>query len=157
MKSENPVFMTTRVINGKHEFDTDERKQILVDSLRFCIENKGLILHAWVIMINHIHLIGSNNENRLPSIMRDFKRHTSARFKEQIGWDNEFEWKFWGRGYHPVQLVSKPIITQKINYIHHNPVKARLVSNAIYYEWSSALDYFGKKGKLEIEKLDMYF
>ena len=42
------------------------------------------------------------------------------------------------------------IFEQKINYIHNNPVKAEIVSKPEDYTYSSAVDYSGKKGLLDI-------
>jgi len=39
---------------------------------------------------------------------------------------------------------------EKMNYIHHNPVKSRLVANPEDYLYSSARDYTGEKGQFEI-------
>jgi REP element-mobilizing transposase RayT len=32
---------------------------MIIESLKFCQEEKGLLLHGWCIMSNHIHLIAS--------------------------------------------------------------------------------------------------
>lgn len=39
--------------------------------------NKGLQVHAWVIMSNHVHLIINTTDKTLSEILRDLKRHTS--------------------------------------------------------------------------------
>jgi hypothetical protein len=41
-------------------------------------------------------------------------------------------------------------LEEKVNYIHHNPVKAELVGRAEDYLYSSARDYAGEKGLVEI-------
>ena len=41
------------------------------------------------------------------------------------------------------------MIDEKINYIHQNPVEARLVYRAEEYIYSSAKDYAGEKGVLD--------
>jgi putative transposase len=38
-------------------------KGIFVESLRYCINNKGIILHAWCLMKNYVHLIYSSKES----------------------------------------------------------------------------------------------
>lgn len=43
---------------------------------------------------------------------------------------------------------------KKLEYIHNNPVRAGIVSRAEDYLYSSALDYSGEKGLLQIEKID---
>jgi hypothetical protein len=45
------------------------------------------------------------------------------------------------------------IAKQKLDYIHNNPVEAGLVFRAEDYPWSSAWDYGGEKGPIEINFL----
>lgn len=71
-------FVTFAVINWIDVFSRECYKEILVESLNFCIAEKGLRLHAWVIMTNHVHLIVSAKESfDLVAIMRDLKKYTS--------------------------------------------------------------------------------
>ena len=66
-------------------------KDIVVDSLRYCQKEKGLKLHAWVIMSNHVHLIASAETGiQLGDIMRDLKKYTSKQREETIR-NNAFE------------------------------------------------------------------
>ena len=37
-------------------------KDILVESINYCVENKGLKIYAWVIMSNHVHLLIQKTE-----------------------------------------------------------------------------------------------
>ncbi|MDZ7898260.1 MAG: transposase [Arcicella sp.] len=58
---------------------------IVVESLNYCVENKGLQVHAWVIMSNHLHLIASStNEDGLSANIRDFKKFTSQKICKAI-------------------------------------------------------------------------
>ena len=75
-KVRNPeglYFITSTVIDWVDLFTRSIYKHIVIDALEYCIKNKGLIIHAYVIMPNHIHLIASAGEEyRLQDIMRDF-------------------------------------------------------------------------------------
>ena len=69
-----PHFVTCTVINWIDVFTREEYKAIIIDSLKYCIENKGLEVHGYVIMHNHIHLlISTASENKLQDLVRDFK------------------------------------------------------------------------------------
>ncbi len=46
------------------------------------------------------------------------------------------------------------MMEQRLNYIHQNPVEAGIVELAEYYLFSSAMDYAGQKGFLEIEFIE---
>ncbi|MEJ6981999.1 transposase [Pedobacter sp. P351] len=66
-------------------FNRECYKQILIESLNFCIKEKGLILHAWIIMSNNVDLIASAKEGfELAAIIRDFKKFTSRMVIESI-------------------------------------------------------------------------
>ncbi len=66
---------------------------------------------------------------------------------------NNRDMQFWQQYNHPVELWSNNVTWQKINYIHNNPVKARIVDNPSDYVYSSARNYeFGNdKGIMEID------
>ena len=59
--------------------------------------------------------------------------------------------KIWEIGIHPIGLESEKFITQKMTYIHENPVKAGLVEDAVLWGYSSAKIWEnGEKGILPI-------
>lgn len=48
-------------------------KHILIDSLAYCQNEKGLIIYVWDLMSNHLHaIVGSTGENKVSDIRRDF-------------------------------------------------------------------------------------
>ncbi len=72
-----PHFLTFTVVGWIDLFTRKEYKDIICDSLSFCRQNKGLILNAFVIMSNHMHLVArAEQSTTLSDIIRDFKRHT---------------------------------------------------------------------------------
>jgi hypothetical protein len=58
--------------------------------------------------------------------------------------------QFWEQENHPVELWSNAVIKQKLDYVHQNPVKEGLVFRAEDYIHSSAVDYAGGKGLLDV-------
>ncbi|HEY3403250.1 MAG TPA: transposase, partial [Ohtaekwangia sp.] len=80
-----PYFITFAVECWVDVFTRQAYKDILLDSLRFCQNEKGLIIYAWCLMTNHIHLmIGRNGEKNMDSIIRDFKKYTSVHICKAI-------------------------------------------------------------------------
>ena len=76
-KINNPegiYFISFAVVNWIDVFTRKDYKDIFVDSINYCINNKGLKVYSWVIMTNHIHLILSANNGNLSDIIRDFKK-----------------------------------------------------------------------------------
>jgi putative transposase len=78
-------FLTLTVVQWVDLFSRKEYRDIVTDSLNYCIEHKNLELYAWVIMTNHIHLVASCKEPfKLSDFLRDFKKFTSKRFIDKI-------------------------------------------------------------------------
>ena len=172
---EDLYFVTFTVIGWIDVFTRDEYRNILLDSWKYCQQNKGLQIHAWCIMTNHVHMIISSNKDELWSIMRDMKSFTSTTLKKTIQenqhesrkkWmlkmfrntgqenNNNNEFQFWQQHNHPILLNSNYLIEQKLDYIHNNPVKAGFVDEQENYIYSSACDYVGTKGLIDIDLIE---
>jgi len=76
IKDEEALYYLTFATVGWIDVFTRKRyKDIIVDSLKYCQENKGLELYCWVLMSNHIHIIAKAKEGyQMSAILRDFKR-----------------------------------------------------------------------------------
>ena len=61
-----------------------------------------------------------------------------------------YDFQLWQKGYHGVELSTNNMIEQRLEYIHNNPNKAGLCEFPEQWKWSSAIDYHGGKGLLEI-------
>ena len=74
-------FVTFTVVAWVDVFTREDYVKIILDSLKFCQEEKKLIIHAWVIMSNHLHLIISRSPDgaSFSDIVRDFKKYTLQR------------------------------------------------------------------------------
>ena len=136
-----------------------------MENLKYCQEHKGLEIFAWCIMSNHVHLVIRAKESfNLRDILRDYKKYTSKAVINAIKTNiqesrkdwllKQFEsvdgYRFWRSDNKPIELWSNAVIDQKIDYIHQNPVKEGLVFKAEDYMYSSAIDYAGENGMLEI-------
>ena len=72
-------FVTATVVQWIDVFTRSIYTEKLLDSLRFCQDNKGLCIYGWVIMSNHIHMICSCKDGfELSDTLRDFKKYTST-------------------------------------------------------------------------------
>ena len=86
-KFRNPeavYFVTFTTVNWIDVFTRRIYKEIIVDSLNYCIKNKGLMVYAWVIMSNHVHLVIESRNAAMEDIMRDLKKHTSKTILKEI-------------------------------------------------------------------------
>ena len=61
-------------------FTRNEYKDLIIESLTFCQKNKGMEIHAWCIMTNHVHLIFRSSLGDPSGLMRDFKGFTSRNY-----------------------------------------------------------------------------
>lgn len=86
---EGRYFVTLSVVYWIDLFTRRELKHIILDSLQYCQQNKGLIIHAWVLMSSHLHMIVSSEGEPLEAILRDMKKHTSKQIVKTIEEMNE--------------------------------------------------------------------
>lgn len=79
-------FITITVIDWIDVFTREDYKRIIIESLDYCRRNKGLNLHAYVLMTNHIHLMVSHPDGKdaIARIIGDFKKYTSKRVVDEI-------------------------------------------------------------------------
>ncbi|MEO9477370.1 MAG: transposase [Cyclobacteriaceae bacterium] len=82
-------FVTSTVVHWIDLFTQKEFKHIIIDSLKYCQTNKGLIIHAWCLMPSHLHMIISSNNESLSGIMRDFKKFTTKAILKELKVINE--------------------------------------------------------------------
>lgn len=167
---EASYFLTFQIVGWLDIFTRKCYRDIVVDSFIYCQKEKGLEIHGWVIMSNHIHSILSSKTGKLSNTIRDFKRHTSKQIIESIRTENKSrrEWllhqfkyfaskhkrnqiyQVWTHENHPVEMHGE-LFDQRLDYIHNNPVKAGIVWNPEDYQYSSAIDYSGGKGLIGID------
>ena len=81
---EKLYFVTFAVVYWIDLFIRNEYKDIMLDSWRYCIANKGMELYGWCIMTSHVHLIIDTHGDKMEDIMRDMKRHTSEKLRAAI-------------------------------------------------------------------------
>ena len=67
--TEEVYFVTDTVVDWVDIFTRPIYKHIIIESLQYCQKEKGLIIYAWVIMTNHMHMIvGSKGENKVSEV-----------------------------------------------------------------------------------------
>ena len=167
-KFHNPdsVYFVSFAVQGwVNVFTRNEYKDILIENLKYCHKLKGLKIFAWCIMTNHVHLmVRAEKGYLLQDIFRNYKKFTSKAIIQAINKnyrESRKEWllkqfktlegfRFWGSDNKPIELWSNSVIDQKINYIHQNPVEEGLIFRPEDYVYSSAADYAGEKGLLDV-------
>lgn len=149
-----PYFITSSFSQGLSLSTDPEVACILLDSLNYIQKNFGITLYAYVIMHNHIHCIIEGKD--LSLTLRKFKSFTARRIINHLkahnrrhllkrlkinSDDGEDTCRVWQKGFHPKQISDSDMMTQKIEYIHNNPVKAGFVDKIVDWRYSSARNY----------------
>ena len=62
----------------------------------------------------------------------------------------------WQYNSHAEESFSPNFTLSKINYIHNNPVEAGFVNNPNQYPYSSAQDYAGDAGPVNVSLLNLH-
>ena len=170
-----PHFLTATVVDWIDVFSRKIYRDCIVECFEYCIKNKGMILHSYVIMSNHIHMIVQSDKGELSNLLRDFKKFTSKTILEKIQTEPESrrEWmlerfqlatethsrnknfQFWQYGNHAEEIYSEKFMWSKIDYIHFNPVRACIVSRPQDYIYSSASNYVDGKGIIDVELVEI--
>jgi len=172
LNQQQAYFVSFAVVQWIDVFTRKIYSDILVESLRYCQNEKGLILYAWCIMPSHVHLIIGTKKEPMQNILRDFKSFTSRSIRKEIikhpkesrrEWmihmmkkagmenGNNKDWQLWQQNNHPIELSSNSIVDQKLEYLHYNPVSAGYIESPEQWLYSSAKDYYGRKGLLDVE------
>jgi REP element-mobilizing transposase RayT len=169
-------FVSFAVVGWVDVFARKEYRNVVIESLKYCQEKKGLVIYAWCVMSNHIHLIISAKESNVSDVLGDFKKFTSKQILKAIiehPGESRREWmleifkkagasnsrnmnyQFWQQDNQPKIIYTPDFGRQKLEYVHDNPVEAGIVEKAEEYCYSSARDYYyGKEcGLLKVEFL----
>ena len=122
-------FTTSTVIDWVDIFTRPSYKHVIVDSLSYCQSHKGLTIYAWVLMSNHLHMIvDTNDDTTVGDVLRDFKKFTNKKILKALEQDEHESRREW--------LLDR---------------FAEIVAKPEDYLYSSALNYAGEKGLLNVE------
>jgi putative transposase len=168
---DSSYFLTLTVVEWINVFANKRYNFTILDSLRYCQQNKMMEIYGYCLMSNHLHMIAAaRGRQNLSEILRDLKNFTAKKIIRQIqeGPESRRTWlvdrfvfagkplkriekyKFWKDGNHPIALYNSRIFYQTLNYIHMNPVKAMIVEKPEDYLFSSARNYAGYEGLLPV-------
>ena len=128
-------------VNGRLIFENDADRSTYVSLLSEANDRFSVLLHAYCLMSNHVHLVLEDTKGELADYMKLVHEQYGTYFSDKIECvDGVFRKPFW----------SEPIETDEyllcaVRYVHANPAAAEICP-ASAYDWSSAKDYLGRKG-----------
>jgi len=162
-----PHFITATILHWIPIFTRQESVEILLKSLRYLQKTDDLKIYAYVILENHLHLIVSSKD--IAKSMKHFKSFTAKEILKLLQKENvttileqlafykkehktKSTYQFWQEGIQPKLIVDNKMMIDRINYIHNNPIKRGYVDEAWHWRYSSARDYEGMDGLIDVEK-----
>ncbi|HKO96764.1 MAG TPA: transposase [Pyrinomonadaceae bacterium] len=154
-------FITGNVINRDPIFIQDCFCQEFFAVLRDLRKNWPAKVISYVLMPDHFHLIANPEDGNVrefagalkAKIARKIIDLTGDRFLLATPSSDGATHQLWQESFKAVPLWSAWMIRQKINYIHANPVKAKLTESTKNYRWSSfRAFYFGEQEPLAVDQ-----
>lgn len=165
-------FVSFATVYWTDVFVREEYFNVITNGISYCRMHKGMELYAYCIMPSHVHFIFRSSLGKPMELLRDFKKYTSKQLiktitdnpqesrKTWLLWlfkkagkerSNVENYQFWQHHNQPIELWSEKVISQKINYIHNNPVKGGFVLSAVDWKYSSARNFQDDHTVLEID------
>lgn len=158
-------FVTTKTFNNVKIFERKEKAQLFLKILYEVKEKLNFLLIAFVIMPDHLHLmIVPDRRNTISDVMRHLKgrfarlynksrRINSADYRKTVivhrtGNSSPSKGKIWQEGFYDHVISNQKEFLEKLNYIHNNPVTAKMVAKPEDYKFSSASGIY----KIDLER-----
>jgi putative transposase len=139
-------FVTGNCINRFPVFIEPECGRAFLDQLKALNQSWPSKLIAYVLMPDHFHFIANPRDGRIIEFCRDLKSKAAKAIVEGTRRfhfpETEGGHQVWQESFKAKPLWSGWMINQKIDYIHANPVKAKLVKSASAYYWSSFCSFY---------------
>ena len=149
-------FVTTTIQGFRPALAPEPIARMFVDALQFYRSRGEMLLHAWVVMPEHVHLLVTPLRGSISDMMELLKRYTSRQilawckahgreddlhfFADRGRIDGE-RYSVWMRSFRSVPLQGDQAVLDKIAYIHGNPVRRGLAATPEEWPWSSAGAY----------------
>jgi putative transposase len=160
-----PYFLTCTIVGWLPLFTRAEAVQIVFDCWRFLQKEKDFKLYGYVILENHLHLIAAAPD--LSNVMKSFKMYTARQLIEllkrrgarvllqqlaalKLRHKTKSDYQVWQEGSMPKQIGSDEMMLQKLEYMHINPVQRGYVDEPLHWRYSSARNYAGQQGLIEV-------
>ena len=165
LDTDHPYFITATIIEWLPLFTDPRIVQFILDSMLFMQEQKRIVIYAYVIMENHLHMILSSPH--LSTEIGKFKSFTARQIIDhlentnnrlvldklhsfKLAFKTDRTYQLWQEGNHPKQISSKEMMIQKIEYIHYNPVRRGYIDIPVHWRYSSARDYENQTGLIPV-------
>ena len=167
LKNSTPHFLTATINHWLPIFTRTETVNIVLDSWRYLQQHSSMEIYGYVILENHLHLLAASDD-----LSHDIQRFKSYSAKQIINYlqqrrekgvlellalfkrahKTESNYQVWEEGNHPQLIESEQVMRQKLDYIHQNPVKRGYVDLPEHWRYSSARNYAGMEGLIDVTR-----
>ena len=162
-----PHFVTYTILHWIPIFTRQDSVEIIIDCLKFLQKKDNLKVYAYVILENHLHMVIQSDD--IEKSMKSFKQFTAKEILQLLKKENvdrildqlkfykkshhkATNYQVWEEGYQPKLIQSDKMMISKIKYIHDNPIKRGYIDEAAHWRYSSARDYEGMSGLIDVER-----
>jgi putative transposase len=145
-------FVTFSCYRRQTGLNTPAIRTLFLEALERSREQFSLFVYGYVVMPEHIHLLVSEPGSGTLADAIHFLKLSSAKQRQSISGGHADSGHFWQKRYYDRNVRSYSDFTEKLRYIHRNPVKRGLCEKPEDWPWSSFRHYaFGEAGSVEIE------
>ena len=139
-------FLTFSCFRRQPRLGSAPARELFEDALERARIRYRLVVAGYVVMPEHVHLLVSEPRKAvLATAIQAVKLSVARRRGER---------PFWQPRYYDRNVHTAEEVTEKLNYIHRNPVKRGLVTGPEDWPWSSFRHYAsGERGTVEVESL----
>ena len=139
LSTRGTYFLTVGTYLKQHHFRSAERLRVLHRGLLTVARDFGWRFEAWAVFSNHYHFVAHSPESAPDasnlSDMLSVLHVKTARWVNKL--DRAPERKVW-HNFRETRLTYQKSYLARLNYVHQNPVRHRLVPVANQYPWCSA-------------------
>lgn len=139
MQGDHTYFVSSSAYRKQFLFQSQRMARLLIDVLYHYRREGKYLLHSFVVMPNHLHLIftpavGITLERGMQLIKGGF----SFRAKKELG----VQFSVWQPGYFDYRIRDEKDFRERQEYVHQNPVQVHLIERADEFPFSSANPLF---------------
>lgn len=138
----------TRGINKEKIFKNEKHKNKIIEIIKDIKEEVEVVIIAYCIMDNHLHLLVKVDLDKLEILMKKINIKYAIYYNKSADRNGHvFQDRFRSEA-----VEDDTYLIGVLRYIHNNPVKAKIVSDMLRYKWSSANEYVDKNADLVSEQ-----
>jgi len=128
--TEGTFFVTAITYHRRRVLQVPRNAEMFLETLQRYRAAGAYRLHAFVVMPDHVHLLLTTNGKTISQVMNLIKGGFSRQVRSKF--------PVWQRGFADHLVMDRAQFESRREYIHQNPVRARLVEIAELHAWSSA-------------------